>query len=96
MTPSQRSRTRVHNPRKAPWERYSTTSYGQAIAMLCKKAGVPRWGPGRLRHNAATTINKVRDLDAARVVLGQSSPTVTEIYAATDWGKAADVMARVG
>lgn len=96
MTPSQRSRTRVHNPRKAPWERYSTTSYGQAIAMLCKKAGVPRWGPGRLRHNAATAISKVRDLDAARVVLGQSSPAVTEIYAATDWGKAADVMARVG
>jgi hypothetical protein len=35
-------------------------------------------------------------VDAARVILGHSSPTVTEIYAEVDREKAASVMERVG
>ena len=45
----------VHLTRKRPGERYTTQSYCYSIHKACKKAGVPRWGPNRLRHNAAHT-----------------------------------------
>lgn len=96
MTPSQAARTRKTNPRKRPGVHYTTGSYARAIADLCVRADVTRWGPGRLRHNAATELRKRFDLDAARVVLGQNSLTVAEIYAETDWAKAAHVMKQAG
>lgn len=55
-----------------------------------------RWSPNRLRHNAATFIRKEFGLDAARAILGHSSPAVTEVYAELDREKATEVMARVG
>jgi integrase len=38
-----------------------------------------RWHPNRLRHNAATRLRREFGLDVARVILGHSSPAVTEI-----------------
>ena len=35
-------------------------------------------------------------LEVARVVLGHSSPAITEVYAELDFTKAADIMGRVG
>jgi integrase len=96
MTPSQAARTRKRKPRKAPGERYSTESYGRAIAGACKRAGVPGWHPHQLRHNAATMLRKEFRLDVARVILGHSSPVVTEVYAEVDKEKAVAVMERVG
>ena len=61
---------------------------GQAIARACKRAGVPRWHPHQLRHNAATWLRKEFGLDVARVILGHSSPVVTEVYAEMDREKA--------
>ena len=55
-----------------------------------------RWSPNRLRHNAATFLRKEFGIKAARVVLGQSSSAVTEVFAELDLTKAADIMARVG
>jgi len=57
---------------------------------------VPRWGAHRLRHNAATYLRKEFGLDVARVILGHSSPAVTEVYAEVDREKALKVMEQVG
>jgi integrase len=55
-----------------------------------------RWHPHQLRHNAATLLRKEFGLDVARVILGHSSPAVTEVYAEVDRAKAVEVMAQIG
>ena len=55
-----------------------------------------RWHPHQLRHNAATRLRREFGLDAARAVLGHSTPVVTEIYAELDRLKAAEVMGKIG
>lgn len=55
-----------------------------------------RWHPNQLRHNAATRLRKEFGLDVARVILGHSSPAVTEVYAEVDRKKAIDVMQQSG
>jgi integrase len=96
LTPSQQSRTRKRKPKKTPGERYTPDSYRQAIVKGCEKADVPAWHPHQLRHNAATWLRKEFGLDVARVILGHSSPAVTEIYAEEDRDKAVAIMEQVG
>jgi integrase len=55
-----------------------------------------RWHPHQLRHTAATELRSRFGIEAARVVLGHRSSGATEIYAAQDQGKAAEIMAAVG
>jgi integrase len=95
VQPSQQNRAKAE-PKRPPGRHYSTLSYGRAIACACEKAGVPHWHANQLRHTAATRLRKEFGLDAARVILGHSSPAVTEIYAEADLTKAADVMGRIG
>ncbi|GMU22145.1 MAG: hypothetical protein AMXMBFR13_22330 [Phycisphaerae bacterium] len=54
------------------------------------------WHPHQLRHNAATRLRKEFGVEVARIILGHSSPLITEIYAEADRKAAADVMGRVG
>jgi len=96
LTPSQKARTRKASPRRAPGDRYGARAYCHAVERACERAGVPRWHPHRLRHNAATELRKEFGLDVARVILGHSSPAVTETYAEVDREKAMDAMSRVG
>jgi integrase len=96
MTPSQRARTPKPKPGRAPRGRYDSNSYRHAVAAGCRKAGVPAWHPNQLRHNAATRLRKEFGLDIARVILGHTSPAVTEVYAEVDRDKALAVMAKVG
>jgi integrase len=96
MTPSQRARGKKAKPKRPPSDRYTSTSYRRAIARACGKAGVAQWHPNQLRHNAATYLRRKLGLDVARVVLGHSSPVVTEVYAEVDREKALDVMGKVG
>ena len=112
LTPSQRKRSRKHQPRKQPGERYTIGSYEHAIIRGCDRAfPVPdglveaaakqwrrdhRWSPNQLRHSAATFLRKQFGIEAARVVLGHRSALITEIYAELDQQKAADIMAEVG
>jgi integrase len=95
VQPSQRSRAKAR-PKKSPGSSYSVESYRRAIAYGCQRAGVPKWHPHQLRHNAATRLRKEFGLDVARVVLGHSSAAVTEIYAEIDGTKAAEAMERAG
>ncbi|MCF7954224.1 MAG: tyrosine-type recombinase/integrase [Phycisphaerae bacterium] len=103
---------RKHRPQKQPGEHYTTDTYENAIHRGTDKAFPPpeglnkdelkdwrkkyRWAPNRLRHTAATFLRKEFGIDAARVILGHSSPTVTEVYAELDYEKAADIMSQVG
>jgi integrase len=54
------------------------------------------WAPNQLRHTKATEIRREHGLDAARAVLGHTSPAITEHYAELDADKAAAVMERLG
>jgi integrase len=112
MTPSQTARVRKIAPGRAAGARYTRRSYAVAIARACERAFPPpdslsveerpawtkqhRWTPNQLRHAAATDLRRAFGIEAARVVLGHTSSVVTEIYAALDQGKAADIMAKVG
>lgn len=107
-----RDREEKRRQKRRPRQRYTTGSYGRAIARACQKADraahkagpsipkesviVPSWHPHQLRHNAATRLRKEFGLDVARVVLGHRSTAVTEIYAEVDHGKALEVIQRVG
>jgi integrase len=77
-------------------ERYSTHAYSTAVARAASRAGVPRWGVNRLRHNAATRLREQFGWEVARIVLGHSSSDTTEIYAIEDYGKAARAMGETG
>lgn len=97
LTPSQIARKRVAKPRRKPGERYTVSSYRKAIATACGKASVPEWSPGRLRHNAATNLNGLYgDIDAARVVLGHSERSTTQVYAERDLTAAQAIAAEIG
>lgn len=96
MTPSQSKRKRKSAPAKKPGECYSVTSYTRAIKNACKAAGVPKWTPNRLRHNAATNLRQQFDIETVRTILGHASGFTTEIYAELDHDKAKRVIAAIG
>jgi integrase len=95
VQPSQRDRSRP-DPETRTGETYTTNSYHRAVQRGCRKANITPWHPNQLRHNAATRLRREFGLDAARAVLGHTSPAVTEVYAELDEAKAAEVMGRVG
>lgn len=85
-----RSKVKVNQP-------YTLHGYISSIQKACDKAEVPRWSPGQLRHNAATLVNrKFGDIDGARVVLGHSEKSTTQIYAERDLQKAAEIAREIG
>lgn len=96
MTPSQAARSRRSQPCRTPGATFDTRAYAHAIHRACKKAGVPVWGPNRLRHNAATSLRAEFGLDVARAVLGHDDAGTTTIYAERDGKLAATAMERQG
>jgi integrase len=87
---------RSRSPKREIRDRYDVGSYAHAIARACKKAKVDHWHPHQLRHAAATFLRKEFGLDAARIILGHRSPSITEVYAELDKAKALEVMGRIG
>ena len=67
-----------------------------AVQRACRKAGVPAWSPGQLRHTAATLIRARYGLEAAQTVLGHAKADVTQVYAERDLARARAVMAEIG
>lgn len=80
----------------APTEKYSTWAYGRAIARACKRAGVPIWSPGQLRHNAATRFVDEFGWEIAAELLGHKDLKVTQGYAKMDIGKIIAAAKRAG
>jgi integrase len=92
-------------------DRYTVTSYRAAIRRASDRADawakgglviandervIPRWHPHRLRHNAATFLRRTYGLEAAQVILGHKTLSVTEIYAEKNVEAAKRIMAEVG
>lgn len=81
---------------RTPGERYTTQSYGRAVATACKRAGVEAFGVHRLRHSAGTRIVQEFGWELGRLILGHRHLDTTRIYAADDLQKAMEVMGKVG
>jgi len=86
-------------------DRYTSTTYRRAIKRAIDKANekakneadkVHQWTPHQLRHACATRIRKEYGLEAARVILGHTKASTTEVYAEIDHDKARQIMAKVG
>ncbi len=75
---------------------YTTSSYRKAIHRACEKAGVEKWSPNQLRHNAGTVIRKEYGVEAAQVMLGHARADVTQIYAERDREKAKEIAKNIG
>jgi integrase len=54
------------------------------------------WHPNQLRHTRGTEIRKLAGLDAARAVLGHTTPVITEVYAELDLTTAEAIMKEIG
>ncbi len=87
---------RVRKRGRPPREHYTVASYRRAIARACTFAGVARWHPHQLRHNAAFNLRREFGIEVARVILGHRSPAMTELYGEFDRQKAVAVMEKVG
>jgi integrase len=83
-------------PLRIPRDHYDDESYCQAVERACKKAGVPKWTPGRLRHNAGTKVRALFGAEAAQVVLGHQNLSTTEIYAEKNRGQYEEIMKKIG
>ena len=90
-------RLRKRRPTRLPRDHYDYESYGQAVERACKKrAKVPRWTPGRLRHNAGTQVRSKFGAEAAQLVLGHQNLSTTEIYAEKDMARYRDIIKEIG
>ncbi len=63
-----------HNPK------YRTRAYERAIDRAASRAGVSAWSPNQLRHLFATETESRLDKESARLLLGHSHASTTEIY----------------
>jgi len=79
-----------------PGAHYNEHAYRTAIHRGCDRAGIPRWNPNQLRHNAATLLRREFGLEAARTILGHASAVTTEIYAEADHERARTIIRSVG
>ncbi|MGP1346172.1 MAG: tyrosine-type recombinase/integrase [Phycisphaerales bacterium] len=78
---------------QAEWEaRLGTSGLGAVAAWRSEH----RFHPHQLRHNAATALARAYGIEAAQVVLGHATLSVTGIYAERDFAKAASIMKQVG
>ena len=96
LTPSQRARLAEPNRRRKPGECYTVTSYCRVIHKACEAAEIRVWTPNQLRHNAATALRRIYDIETVRTILGHATGFTTEVYAELDFAKAKSVIGKVG
>ena len=93
---AEKRRKRANKRKRKPRDSYDTNSYRRAIHYGCDQAGVPRWNPHQVRHNAATNLEREYGIDTARIILGHRSPRITQRYIEENHARARDVIACVG
>lgn len=97
ITPSQKKRAEraAKRPRKfAPT--YTKDTYARAVARACEVAQVQHWHPHQLRHTAGTNYRTDGDFEAAKIVLGHKTDSMTQRYAERDTRKAEAIVAKIG
>jgi len=60
--------------------RYDANALANALARACKRAGVDKIRPYDLRRTKATGIRSILGKEAAKVLLGHTRTTTTDIY----------------
>lgn len=90
------AKAQLKRKRRKVGERYTPCSLLHAIHAACERAGVDKWGPYRLRHNAASRLANELGPDVARVVLGHRDLAITRRYVLDDVQKAVDAMEKAG
>jgi integrase len=93
------ARTKRRGRRRAvrpPRNHYNDEGYCQAVERACKRAGVPKWTPGQLRHNAATKVRATFGAEAAQLVLGHQNLSTTEIYAEKNQARYEEIVRQIG
>jgi integrase len=91
-----RAKRRKPQPRRAPGQWFTVNTYANAIRRACLRAGVPVWGPNRLRHTYATICRREFGVEGAQVMLGHSRADVTQLYAEVNVARAAEIARRIG
>ena len=81
---------------RPPREHYDDRGYRQAVIRACRRAGVPEWSPGRLRHSAGTGIRRKYGAEAAQLVLGHRNLSTTEVYAEKNRELYEQIMKEIG
>jgi integrase len=85
---AKRDADRRANPNPVLSDRYDTSSYRQAIEHACRAAGVPSFGPNRLRHTALTEARRRAGIDAAQVLGGHTDIKTTQRSASASSSRA--------
>ena len=75
---------------------YTTTSFGRAVRRACERAELPLWTPNQIRHAYASGVREEFGIEAARIMLGHSNTSTTEIYAEISTHKATQIAAQIG
>jgi integrase len=94
--PAQPRRRKRRHAARPPCDHYNDEGYCQAVERACKRAGVPKWTPGRLRHNAGTKVRAKFGAEAAQLVLGHQNLSTTEIYAEKNRSRYEEIMREIG
>jgi integrase len=81
---------------RPPRDHYDDRGYRQAVIRACRRAGVPQWSPGRLRHSAGTDVRRKYGAEAAQLVLGHRNLSTTEIYAEKNREQYEQIMKEIG
>lgn len=97
--PKELARERISRNRGTRWEtiaewraRLNGENWGRVLQWRAEHT----WHPNQLRHSAATRLRRVYGLEAAQVILGHKTLTVTQVYAEKNVEAAKQVMAEVG
>ena len=68
------------HPMITPGERYDHDTLRRACQRACKRAGIEPFTPYDLRRSMATRTRAVLDKEAAKVLLGHTETSTTDIY----------------
>lgn len=101
----QHKRKRVYAASRQPGDRYTTSSYGRAVAAAIERVNrkrkekkldpIPDWRPNQLRHRAATDVAEALDRAHAAAFLGNGLDVI-DVYADQELRKAARAALAIG
>lgn len=73
---------------------YHQASLVAPYARACRRAGVPTWTPGQLRHTTAQLVMREAGMEACRAMLGHTTDRLVRRYAGEHIGPAARTAVR--